>query len=265
MRSRVHTLFPPSMFQAHDFTTDIKRGPAATGSMFDLYFRLNTECETDYETCGIYTGFECDQHAGPHIGPQRNHDGICMPSQLSNRVKICNRNNDHSPTFKICDGAFTWCDGGNANQKALQPLGWVDMGCAHVISKECEIRHHCYQNCLKQRQSARCNFFAIDSEAFHKSRSADPDSRHFCQTFSTLDGTGFSSSSCGPWKVYQMRCVNGVCGDVTTVMTTSTSAAHTILSTTMSTVEEVDSTTVSDYVVCFWIFACVYYIHFLLF
>lgn len=178
------------------------------------YFRLNKECETGYETCAM-SRFNCDRPMGP------NHDRVCMPSQVSDRLKLCNR---RIQMYKMCDGAFEWCNGRDADQSALQSLEWLDMGCTRIVSKECELRHRCFQQCSEN--IAGCIFFAIDSEAFHKSMS-DQLTNDVCQTFSSLDGTAFSSSSCGPWKVYQMD-----------------SEVDAIASTAATTVEIKDSTVV---------------------
>ena len=111
----------------------------------------------------------------------------------------------------------------------LLKIDWLSTGCAEAIGNECDLRHRCFQQCLRERQSGVCNFFAIDTDD--------------CQTFSTLDGTGFSSASCGPWKVYQMSCVDGACNDL-----------DAIASTAASPVKAEYSTTVSCYIVCFNMF-----------
>ena len=108
----------------------------------------------------------------------------------------------------------------------LLKIDWLSTGCAtQTIGKECDLRYRCFQQCLRERQSGVCNFFAIDIDD--------------CQTFSTLDGTGFSSSSCGPWKVYQMSCVDGACNDLDENANTAA-----------STVKAEYSTTVSGFVLC---------------
>ena len=200
-----------------------------TGPQFKPFSRLNMQCETGFESCPLKP-FNCllpVSHDRVRVLTgdiqkkiQLDHDNqMCMPSQLSKQVGICNQQNS-TKKHKMCDGAFLWCDQGAPVASVLQKVPWLDKECSDVIAKECDLRYRCFQQCLQERQSGECNFFAIK-----------PD---HCRTFATLDGTEFSSSSCGSWKVYQMNCVDGSCDD-----------ASAIANTTASTLKTEDSTTVS--------------------
>ena len=177
------------------------------------YFRVNDQCETGYEFCLQFKPVNCDQQF-----KSDNYRMKCKPSQAMQGINFCN---ERSLKYKMCDGAFEWCDGGAPVISVLRKISWFTKACVEdVIGKECDVRHRCFQQCLQERQSGKCNFFAIKADD--------------CQTFSTLDGTGFSSSSCGPWKVYKMNCVDGLCGDVNTIASTAASTVKTEYSTTVS-------------------------------
>ena len=219
-RALTRPSFPPlSMLQVYDVVKKEAHN-ATTVSMFRPYFRLNDQCETGYNVCLQLKPVYCDLHL------QTDQDNMmCIPSQLKQAIDVCNQESSFEK-YKICDGAFEWCNEGAPAMSVLLKIDWLSRRCLEkAIGKECGLRHRCFQQCLQERQSGECNFFAI--------------TRDHCRTFSTLDGTGFSSSSCGPWKIYQMKCVGGPCDDL-----------DERASTAASTVKAEDFTTVSGYVAC---------------
>ena len=206
---------PPSMLQVNDVETEANYATTST-SVLRPYIRVNDQCETDFNFCIQLKPVNCDFYR------QTDQDSaMCIPSQLYQTMDMCNEKSPSTLKYKICDGTFEWCNGGAPVMSELLKIDWISRGCAvQTIGKECDVRHRCFQRCLKEKQSGKCNFFAITSDN--------------CRTFSTLDGTGFSSSSCGPWKVYQMSCVDGSCGDVKTIASTAASTVKTEYSTTVS-------------------------------
>ena len=208
-----YNFLPLSMLQVDAVETEVNH--ETTGSVPHPYFRLNAQCETGYDYCIQFTAFRCDLNQQTDQGNM-----MCIPSQLRPVADVCNQRNSFGK-YKICDGASEWCNGGAPAMSELLKIDWLTRACAEkVIGKECDVRQRCFQQCLKERQSGKCNFFAIKL--------------HDCQTFSTLDGTGFSSSSCGPWKVYQMSCVDGACDDLDESGNTAASTVKTEYSTTVS-------------------------------
>ena len=205
------------------------------------YFRLNDQCETGYEFCLQLKPVNCNFYR------QTDQDSaMCIPSQLHQAIGLCNEKSPSTPKYKICDGAFEWCNGGAPVMPELLKIDWLSRACAEkVIGRECDVRHRCFQQCLKERQSGKCNFFAIDKDD--------------CQTFSTLDGTGFSSSSCGPWKVYQMNCVDGSCGDAKTIASTTASTIKTEYSTTVSGLGVLQR--IIPHAIIKSVFACILFCH----
>ena len=194
-----HGCFTLPMLQVYDIK---KEGNTTTESVLRPYFRVNLECETDFESCIYQKQLNCN------LQRQTNHDSMtCVPSQLSSAVEHCNQQNS-TQKYKICDGAFEWCNEGAPVIPELRKIESLDMECYHIVAKECDLRHRCFQRCLQKRQSIGCNFFAMNTKSFRaSSKRINAD----CQTFSHLNETEFSSSSCGPWKVYQMNCVDGLC------------------------------------------------------
>ena len=222
-----------SMLQVNDAESEANYA-STSSSVTHPYFRLNDQCETGYEFCLQLKPVDCDFYQ------QTDQDSaMCIPSQLYQAIDMCNERSPSTPKYKMCDGAFEWCDGGAPIISVLRKIDWLMIGCAQgVIGRECDLRHRCFQQCLKERQFGECNFFAINTYKFtssHLRKGIDN-----CRTFSTVDGTGYSSSSCGPWKVYQMNCVNGACDDVKGIASTAAAPL-----TAASTVKPEYSTTVS--------------------
>ena len=190
------------------------------------YFRVNDQCETGYEFCLQFKPVNCDQQF-----KSDNYRMKCKPSQAMQGINFCN---ERSLKYKMCDGAFEWCNGAAPVMPVLSKIVWLENACiTQVIGRECDLRHRCFQQCRWERQSGKCNFFAINSDKFPSSSKRQ--STDNCQTFSTLDGTGFSSSSCGPWKVYQMDCVDGLCDDVKAIASTAASTVASTLKADYST------------------------------
>ena len=198
------------------------------GPISKPFSRLNLQCRdgSGYEWCITFRQFyksNCQQKL------QKDHDGmICLPSQLTKGAHFCNRK--YNNKYKICDGAFEWCHQGAPATSELRKIKMLDDQCNRRIANECNLRYRCYQRCLQKQQSGECNFFAINPKTFTRELLSTEN----CEIFSALDGTNFSTSSCGPWKIYQMSCANN-----------SSTAEDAISNTTASTPKAENFTTVS--------------------
>ena len=213
------------MLQVYDVEKEAYHASTST-SVLRPYFRLNDQCDTDFSYCIQFIPPNCDLYRQTDQGNM-----MCIPSQASAAMTVCN---EKKHKYKMCDGAFEWCNGAAPVMPVLSKIVWLENACiTQVIGRECDLRHRCFQQCRWERQSGKCNFFAINSDKFpSSSKRLSTDN---CQTFSTLDGTGFSSSSCGPWKVYQMDCVDGLCDDVKAIASTAASTVASTLKADYST------------------------------
>ena len=84
----------------------------------------------------------------------------CKPSQAMQGINFCNERS--LKKYKMCDGAFEWCNGGAPVMSVLSKIVWLENACiTQVIGRECDLRHRCFQQCRWERQSGKCNLLPL--------------------------------------------------------------------------------------------------------